>query len=76
MSEDFDVAAHHELHSPHGHARDELQIGLYSVALGFYTVSQKNKTLQTLGHNFTNYYPIFKIFSPANSAVNLQQIRV
>ena len=31
---------------------------------------------QTLGHNFTKYYPIFKIFSLANSAVNLQQIRV
>jgi len=26
----------------------------------YYTVSQKSKTpLQTLGHNFTNYYPIF-----------------
>ena len=31
---------------------------------------------QTLGHNFTNYYPIFKIFSLADSVVNLQQIRV
>ena len=31
---------------------------------------------QTLGHNFTNYYPIFKIFSLADSEVNLQQIRV
>jgi len=30
---------------------------------------------QTRGHNFTNYYPIFKIFSLADSAVNLQQIR-
>ena len=28
---------------------------------------------QILDHNFTNYYPIFKIFSPADSAVNLQQ---
>ena len=28
---------------------------------------------QTLGHNFTNYYPIFKIFSVDDSAVNLQQ---
>jgi len=31
---------------------------------------------QTLGHNFSNYYPIFKIFSLSDSAVNLQQIRV
>jgi len=30
----------------------------------------------TLGHNFTNYYPIFKFFSLADSAVNLQQIDV
>jgi len=28
----------------------------------FYTVSQKKTRYQTLGHNFTNYYPIFKIF--------------
>jgi len=28
----------------------------------FYTVSQKTRH-QTLGHNFTNYYPIFNIFS-------------
>ena len=38
-----------------------------------YTVSQKTRH-QTLGRNFTNYYPIFKLFSLANSAVNLQQI--
>jgi len=31
---------------------------------------------QTLGHNFTNYYPIFKIFSLADSAVNVQQIHL
>jgi len=31
---------------------------------------------QTLSHNFTNYYPIFKIFSLSDSAVNLQQTRV
>ena len=31
---------------------------------------------QTLGHNFTNYYPIFKIFSLTDSVVNLQQIHV
>jgi len=31
---------------------------------------------QTLGHNFTNYYPIFEIFSLADSGVNLQQIHV
>ena len=33
-----------------------------------YTVSQKTRH-KTLGHNFTNYYPIFKIFSPADSVV-------
>ena len=31
---------------------------------------------QTLGHNFTKYWPIFKIFSVADLAVNLQQIHV
>ena len=36
-----------------------------------YTVSQKKTRHQTLGHNFTNYYPIFKFFSLANSVVNL-----
>ena len=30
----------------------------------------------TLGHNFSNYYPIFKIFSLAVSAVSLQQTHV
>ena len=40
-----------------------------------YTVSQKSRH-QTLGHNFTNYYPIFKIFSLAHSVVNLQQTHV
>jgi len=41
----------------------------------FYTVSQKTRH-QTLGHNFTNYYPIFKFFSLADSVVNLQQTYV
>ena len=41
-----------------------------------YTVSQKKTRHQTLSHNFTNYYPIFKIFSVSDSAVNLQQTRV
>jgi len=40
-----------------------------------YTMRQK-KRRQTLGHNFINKYPIFKIFSPADSVVNLQQIHV
>jgi len=31
---------------------------------------------QTLSHNFTNYYPIFKKFSLKNSVVNLQQVRI
>jgi len=41
----------------------------------FYTVCQKTRH-QTLGHNFTNYYPIFNFFSLADSIVNLQQIHV
>jgi len=41
-----------------------------------YTVSQKKTKHPTLGHNFTNYYPIFKIISLADSVVNLQQTRV
>jgi len=36
----------------------------------------KKTRRQTLGHNFTNYYPIFNFFSPADSVVNLQQTRV
>ena len=44
--------------------------------LVIYTVSQKKTRHQTLGHNFTSYYPIFKFFSLADSAVNLQQIHV
>ena len=31
---------------------------------------------QTLGHNFTKYYPIFKKFLLPDSVVNLQQIHV
>jgi len=41
-----------------------------------YTPRVKKTRHQTLGHNFTNYYPIFKIFSLADSAVNLQQTHV
>jgi len=43
-----------------------------------YTVHRESKKTrhQTLGHNFTNYNPIFKFFSLADSVVNLQQIHV
>jgi len=41
-----------------------------------YTPWVKKTRHQTLGHNFSKYYPIFKMFSLADSAVNLQQIRV
>ena len=41
-----------------------------------YTPWVKKTRHQTLGHNFTNFYPIFKIFSQADSVVNLQQIHV
>jgi len=37
---------------------------------------ESKKRHETLGHNFTNYYPIFKILSLADSVVNLQQIHV
>ena len=40
------------------------------------TLWVKKTRHQTLGHNFTNYYPIFKIFSLADSVVHLQQIHV
>ena len=36
----------------------------------------KNTRHQTLGHNLTNYYPIFKFFLLVDSIVNLQQIHV
>ena len=51
--------------------------GRPSLPLQFdiYTVSQKTRH-QTLGHNFTNYYPIFKKFSLMDAVVNFQQIRV
>ena len=39
-------------------------------------MSQKKTRHQTLSHNFTNYYPIYKIFLLADSVVNLQQIYV
>jgi len=64
----------HHIHT--GQAPQYLRVarlnGLRSAKNKNYTVSQKNKTF---GHNFTNYYPIFKIFSPVNSVVNLQQIQ-
>ena len=41
-----------------------------------YTVNQKKTRHQTLGQNFTNYYPIFNFFSLADWVVNLQQIHV
>jgi len=49
-------------------------IGLYQYE-SLHRESKKTRH-QTLGHNFTNYYPIFKIFSLADSVVNLQQIHV
>ena len=53
------------------HEIDKLQF----LVLIIHRESKKTR-YQTLGHNFTNYYPIFKIFSPPDSAVNLQQIYV
>jgi len=34
-----------------------------TAKMNIYTVSQKKTRHQTLGHNFTNYYPIFQNFS-------------
>jgi len=50
----------------------------YGVATSYSVVHRESKKTrhQTLDHNFTNYYPIFKILSLADSVVNLQQIRV
>ena len=52
-----------------------LMINTNNIITGFYTVSQKTRH-QTLSHNFTNYYPIFEIFSLTDSVVNLQQTHV
>jgi len=46
------------------------------LAFGVYTPWVKKTRHQTLGHNFTNYYPIFTFFSLADSVVNLQQTHV
>ena len=40
-----------------------------------YTVSQKTRH-QTLAHNFTKYWPIFKILSPLDSIGNLQESHI
>jgi len=51
---------------------------LYAANLprAVYTPWVKKTRHQTPSHNFTNYYPIFKIFSLANSVVNLKQTDV
>jgi len=59
-------------------------MAVYDVAIRDHEYSQrpivyresKKTRHQTLGHNFTNYYPIFKNFSVTDSVVNLQQIHV
>jgi len=48
---------------------------LMHVTMILHLESKKTRH-QTLGHNFTKYYPIFKISSLADSVGNLQQIRV
>ena len=45
----------------------QLQMVMYDL---FYTVSQKTRHL-TLAHNFTKYWPIFKILSLLDSVGNL-----
>ena len=49
-----------------------------SILPRLHTLHRESKKTrhQTLGHNFTNYYPIFKSFSLADSVVNLQQTHV
>ena len=41
-----------------------------------YTVSQKKQDTKLLSITSANYYPIFKLYSLADSVVNLQQNRV
>ena len=49
----------------------QLLVFLSNLAvLLYYTVSQKTRHL-TLAHNFTKYWPIFKIISPLDSVGNL-----
>jgi len=48
---------------------------LYPTVVATTRESKKTRH-QTLGHNLTNYYPIFKIFLLVDSVVNLQQIHV
>ena len=55
----------------------------YTASVGYFIFAcmnvhreSKKTRHQTLGHNFTNYYTIFKIFSLADSVVNLQQTPV
>ena len=52
-------------------------IGTESEIFNYKLHRESKKTRhQTLGHNFSKYYPIFKFFPLADSAVNLQQIHV
>jgi len=50
--------------------------GRYTGVVAVVHRESKKTRHQTFGHNFTNYYPIVKIFSLADSVVNLQQIHV
>ena len=62
----------------HRHSSAALRFRLsYTCRLPLYLHRESKKTRhQTLSHNFSNYYPIFKIFSLADSVVNLQQSHV
>ena len=52
------------------------QVGNLHASYQHSTPLVKKTRHQTRGHNLTNCYPIFKIFSLADSVVNLQQTHV
>ena len=72
-----DIAANlANLNASYGRTPENCASGVtMGLLLRLHRESKKTRH-QTLGHNFTNYYPIFRNFSVADSAVNLQQIYV
>jgi len=57
----YEPAAQQSLENAFALDQRSLLMAPVSMLKWIYTVSQKTRH-QTLGHNFTKYYPIFKIF--------------
>jgi len=55
----------------HSHDASQLAKALMAKPGILYTMSQKKTRHQTLAHNFTKYWPIFKILSLLDSAGNM-----